>query len=323
MKAMMMTPPHQIHQTWRRDHLRATPTDMTMLGHGDAGKKSGWRVMQCCVFAVVAITLWWTVKCLLIMTRLNMWASIPILNPWFRMVWDTASTCILYLATPLGHIARNLLFHTHYFEIFWVSVLIFICTVFPSLMAQGCASILGDPLDLTHQMLESIFMEISGSLLFAAHLYLPLPAYFAVDVWTLPTQICTDRSTYTVPHQKCSSPSNRASSNLLLFFFCLYGSIDRSIHQTKSSNPIPFNRSQSSQFAQFNPLAHNSLNRFDRFNLDKLNLYYFSFLSHFMNLFILYPSIHLSSIDQSIHLCSYLQYLCVHPSFPQQQHFTF
>lgn len=47
---------------------------------------------------------------------INMWASIPILSPWFRMVWDAASTYNLYLATPLGHIARNLLFHTNYFE---------------------------------------------------------------------------------------------------------------------------------------------------------------------------------------------------------------
>lgn len=38
---------------------------------------------------------------------INMWASIPILSPWFRTVWDAASAYNLYLATPLGHIARN------------------------------------------------------------------------------------------------------------------------------------------------------------------------------------------------------------------------
>ncbi len=164
-----------------------------------------------------------------ILTRSNMWASIPIVNPWFRMVWDTAWTYNLYLATPLGHIERNLLFHTNYFEgPCWF------LSVFPSLVAQGCVSKLGDPLDPTHQMFESIFKENSLSLLFEAHLYLPLPAYVPVNLWSLPTQICTDGSTYTVALTR-SVPVQPMEHHSIFSFFLLSRRIHRSIH---SSNPI-------------------------------------------------------------------------------------
>ena len=249
----MMTPPHRIHQTWRRDHLRATPTDMTMLGHGDTGNKSGWRVMQCCVFAVVAITLWWTVKyfstCLLIRTPLNMWASIPILSPWFRMVWDAASAYNLYLATPLGHIARNLLFHTNYFE-----RLCWFLSVFPSLVAQGCVSKLGDPLNPTRQMFEPIFKEISFSLL-------PLVFAPSSSISLSMIELCPHKYVLTDILTQGLSPEVFLSKQSSIIqsspFFLLFIRIHRSIH---SSNQIlqshPFQSKPIKSIRPFQSVCH-------------------------------------------------------------------
>ena len=140
------------------------------------------------------------------------------------MVWDTASTYNLYLATPLGHIERNLLFHT----LFRGSMLIFKCiSIFSG--TGVCLKIRRPPQPNTSNVRVPSFC---GPFVFAPPFLSPCRSLNSAH-----TNMYWPIYLHSGSHQKCSSPTNGASFNLLLFSFVKTDpSIDPFI---KSNPPIP------------------------------------------------------------------------------------